>query len=92
MNTIHFSIQERFGILIARTHCFLTAFDGIPPGEYTGEPWIISKLGLDPSKLNDEDLINLMLKELRLIRRPVVRINKEVHFGVDVKVLQRLLQ
>lgn len=50
-----------------------------------------SKLGLDRNKLTDDDLINLMLKEPRLIRRPVVRINEEVHFGADVKVLQSLL-
>jgi arsenate reductase (glutaredoxin) len=42
-------------------------------------------LGLDQAKLKDNDLINLMLKEPRLIRRPVVRIGKKVYFGADIK-------
>ena len=50
-----------------------------------------SKLGIERNKLSDEDLVDLMLKEPRLIRRPVVRIGKEVHFGADIKVLQRIL-
>jgi arsenate reductase-like glutaredoxin family protein len=37
--------------------------------------------------LSDADLLELMVKEPRLIRRPVVRIGKDVHFGADAKVL-----
>jgi arsenate reductase-like glutaredoxin family protein len=48
-------------------------------------------LGLDPSKLKDEDLINLMLKEPRLIRRPVVRIGRKVYFGADSRKLEEIL-
>ncbi|MFC1910908.1 arsenate reductase family protein [Chloroflexota bacterium] len=34
------------------------------------------ELGLERDKLNDSDLIKLILKEPRLVRRPVVRIGK----------------
>jgi len=49
------------------------------------------KLGVDREKLTDDDLIKLMLDEPRLVRRPVVRIGKDVYFGADSKVLAGLL-
>ena len=49
-------------------------------------------LELDQTKLKDNDLINLMLKEPRLIRRPVVKIGKNVYFGADAKVLEVVLK
>ncbi len=48
-------------------------------------------LGLDQTKLTDNDLVELMLKEPRLIRRPVVKIGKNVYFGADGKVLADIL-
>jgi arsenate reductase len=42
-------------------------------------------LKLDAAKLSDNDLINLMLKEPRLIRRPIVKIGRKVYFGADIK-------
>lgn len=48
-------------------------------------------LGLDPAKLKDNDLINLVLKEPRLIRRPVVRIGRKVYFGADSRKLEEIL-
>lgn len=48
-------------------------------------------LGLKQEKLKDDDLINLMLKEPRLIRRPIAKIGKTVYFGADVKVLGEVL-
>jgi arsenate reductase-like glutaredoxin family protein len=50
------------------------------------------KIGLDRNKLSDNDLINLMLKEPRLIRRPLVRIDEEVFFSTNSKVLAELLK
>jgi arsenate reductase-like glutaredoxin family protein len=50
-----------------------------------------SKLGLERDKLSNQDLIELMLKEPRLVRRPVVRIGDKVYFGADNKVLQGLI-
>ena len=48
-------------------------------------------MGLEPAKLGDNELIDLMLQEPRLIRRPVVRIDNKVYFGADSKVLEKLL-
>jgi arsenate reductase-like glutaredoxin family protein len=48
-------------------------------------------LGLDREKLGNEKLVELMLKEPRLVRRPVVRIGNEVLFGADAKRLAGIL-
>jgi arsenate reductase-like glutaredoxin family protein len=50
------------------------------------------KLGLEPDKLSDEELISLMLKEPRLVRRPVVRIGDRVYFSADKSVLENLVK
>lgn len=49
-------------------------------------------LELDQANLSDNDLINLMLKEPRLIRRPIVKIGKRVYFGADSKMLAEILR
>jgi arsenate reductase-like glutaredoxin family protein len=49
------------------------------------------QLGLERDKLSDKELIDLMLKEPRLIRRPVVQIDGEVYFGADKSVLEGLI-
>ena len=49
------------------------------------------QLGLEGKKLSDRELIELMLKEPRFVRRPVVRIGNKVYFGADVKVLENLI-
>lgn len=49
------------------------------------------KLNLDREKLSDSDLIELMLKEPRLIRRPVVQIGGKVYFGATSAYLADLL-
>ncbi len=51
----------------------------------------VKSMGLDPAKLDNDKLIDLMLQEPRLIRRPVVRIGDKVYFGADSKVLEKLL-
>jgi len=48
-------------------------------------------LGLNPAGLHDKDLMNLMLSEPRLIRRPVVKIGRHVYFGADIKVLSEII-
>jgi arsenate reductase-like glutaredoxin family protein len=48
--------------------------------------------GADRDKLTDSDLLELMLKEPRLIRRPVVRIGKKVYFGAASNVLADVLK
>jgi arsenate reductase/regulatory protein spx len=49
------------------------------------------QLGLVKDKLGDNELIELMLKEPRLVRRPVVRISGQVYFGADKSVLVSLI-
>ena len=51
----------------------------------------VKSMGLDPAKLDNEKLIDLMLQEPRLVRRPVVRIDDKVYFGADSKALENLL-
>jgi arsenate reductase-like glutaredoxin family protein len=49
------------------------------------------KLGLERDKLSDNELIDLMLKEPRFVRRPVVRINDKVYFSADKSALEGLI-
>jgi len=49
------------------------------------------KLNVEREKLSDENLMDLMLQEPRLIRRPVVKIGGKVHFGATSNVLENLL-
>ena len=49
-------------------------------------------LGLDQAKLSDNELINLMLQEPRLIRRPIVKLGKMVYFGADSKKLAEIIK
>ena len=49
------------------------------------------KLGLERDILSDSELIDLMLKEPRLVRRPVVRINDTVYYSADRSVLEGLI-
>ncbi|UCC16858.1 MAG: hypothetical protein JSU58_10970 [Dehalococcoidales bacterium] len=49
------------------------------------------KLGLDREKLSDNELIDLMLQEPRLVRRPVVRIDNNVYFSANKSVLEGIL-
>jgi arsenate reductase-like glutaredoxin family protein len=49
------------------------------------------KLGLDRDKLTNHDLLELMLKEPRLIRRPVVQLGSQVYFGAASNVLMEAL-
>jgi len=49
------------------------------------------QLGLERDKLSDNELIELMLKEPRLVRRPVARIDNKVYFGADRSTLESLI-
>jgi arsenate reductase-like glutaredoxin family protein len=50
------------------------------------------KLNLDSDELSDDELIDLMLKEPRLVRRPVVHIDGKVYFSANKSILEGLLQ
>jgi len=47
---------------------------------------------MERNKLNDNELKDLILKEPRLVRRPVVRIDGNVYFGADKSVLENLIK
>ena len=48
-------------------------------------------LGLDPDTLADDELVRLMLREPRLIRRPIVRLGNELIIGANEKSLTAVL-
>ena len=50
------------------------------------------KLGLERDKMGDKELTALMLKEPRLVRRPVVRVDGKVYFSADKSVLENLVR
>ena len=50
------------------------------------------KLDLNRDQLKSEDLIELMLKEPRLIRRPVVKIGRKVYFGASAETLADIIK
>ena len=50
------------------------------------------QMGLERDKLTDAKLIDLMLKETRLIRRPVVKLGRKVYFGADRKFLAEIIK
>ena len=50
------------------------------------------QVGKSQEELVQDDLIELMLKEPRLVRRPVVRIDGKVYFSANASVLKNLLK
>ncbi len=50
------------------------------------------KLSVDPESLQDQDLIEKMLKEPRLIRRPIVKIGQKVYFGASPEKLGDIIK
>jgi arsenate reductase-like glutaredoxin family protein len=48
------------------------------------------QLGLEKEKLGSQDMIELMLKEPRLIKRPVLSIGDRVFFGAGPSTLEKL--
>ena len=52
----------------------------------------VKELGIQPDKLSNDELIDLMVKEPRLVKRPVVRVGEKVYFGADSKLLESVLK
>ena len=50
------------------------------------------KLSLDKESLRDKDLLERMLQEPRLIRRPIVKIGGRVYFGASEKKLADIIK
>jgi len=49
------------------------------------------KMALSPETLSQDDLIDLMLQEPRMIHRPVITIKGNTYFGATQKVLESVL-
>jgi arsenate reductase-like glutaredoxin family protein len=49
------------------------------------------KIEKEKETLLEDELIELMLEEPRLVRRPVVRIDGKVYFGANQALLERLI-
>ena len=52
----------------------------------------LKKLGLDGQDLPEEKMMELMLQEPRLIRRPLVRIDGKLLVGANMKAMEAALQ
>jgi len=50
------------------------------------------KMGLDASKLSEEELLALMIQEPRLLRRPLVIVDGKPVIGFDQEKLTALLK
>jgi len=50
------------------------------------------KTGLQEGALTDDELMELLLNEPRFIRRPVVRIDRNVYFGANSNVLKEIVE
>jgi arsenate reductase/regulatory protein spx len=51
----------------------------------------VNALGLKTESLTQVEMIELMVEEPRLIKRPIVRIDGRIYFGTDVKTLAKIL-
>jgi arsenate reductase-like glutaredoxin family protein len=49
------------------------------------------KLGVKKGKLSRSDIIELMLKKPRLVRRSIARMDNKVYFGADKSVIERMI-
>jgi arsenate reductase-like glutaredoxin family protein len=66
---------------------------GIPAAEaFAFRSPSFKALRIERGKLTDPDLLDLMLEEPRLIRRPVARIGKKVYFGATSDLLADVLK
>ena len=51
----------------------------------------VKNLGLQGKDLDDHEMLQLMQKEPRLIRRPIIKIGKETIIGANIKVIAEKL-
>ena len=51
----------------------------------------LKKMGLAGSELTDAEMLDLMLKEPRLVRRPLVRLGERLLVGANLKAVQAAL-
>jgi arsenate reductase (glutaredoxin) len=88
---VEYSERDFFKNMFSREE-IETLLHGRPASEmFNSRSPSVKSMGLEPAKLSNDKLIDLMLQEPRLVRRPVVRIGDKVYFGADSKVLEKLL-
>lgn len=51
----------------------------------------LKKMGLAGQELSDSEMLDLMLKEPRLVRRPLVRLGDRLLVGANLKAVQAAL-
>ncbi|PKB80092.1 MAG: hypothetical protein BZY88_09940 [SAR202 cluster bacterium Io17-Chloro-G9] len=51
----------------------------------------LKKMGLADQDLSDEQMVSLMLKEPRLVRRPLVRMGGRMLVGANIKAVEAAL-
>lgn len=52
----------------------------------------LKQLGLAGQELTDEKMVELMLKEPRLVRRPLVRLGSKLLVGANLKAVEAALE
>ena len=65
--------------------------DGSPAGIFSWKSPSFRKLGIDRDSLDDDRMIALMLKEPRLIMRPITAIGDTLVIGADSRALSQAL-
>ncbi len=51
----------------------------------------LKQMGLSDQDLSDAEMLNLMLKEPRLVRRPLVRLDGQLLVGANLKTIEAAL-
>jgi regulatory protein spx len=51
----------------------------------------VKALGLNADTIAADEMIEMMLEEPRLVKRPIVRINGQVYFGANSRLLETIL-
>jgi Spx/MgsR family transcriptional regulator len=69
-----------------------TLLSGRPAAEmFNARSPSVKDLGINSDSLTSDEMIELMLVEPRLIRRPIVRVEGRIHFGTNIKLLEQIL-
>lgn len=51
----------------------------------------LKKMGLDPDDLSEDRMLELMLEEPRLVRRPLIKLGDQLIIGSSVKAIESAL-
>ena len=87
------SVTERdfFADTLSEEEIRTLAADTSATAMFSAKSPTVKKLGLDPNALTDDEKVQLMAGEPRLIRRPIVVIDGTAYPGATVKSLAAVL-